>query len=47
MLPKNTVTLDESSGKTMLKLMDVLDDHDDVQNVYTNADLPEELMADE
>jgi transcriptional/translational regulatory protein YebC/TACO1 len=30
----------------MLKLMDSLEDHDDVQNVYANFDIPDEVMAD-
>jgi transcriptional/translational regulatory protein YebC/TACO1 len=29
----------------MFRLMDALDDNDDVQKVYTNADIPEEVMA--
>ena len=41
--PENTVTLDEEKARTLFKLLDVLDDHDDVQNVYANFDLPDEL----
>ena len=43
-IPKNPVTLDEAKAKQMMRLMESLDDHDDVQNVWTNADIPEELM---
>lgn len=37
-------SLDVDNARQVLKLMDMLDDLDDVQNVYTNADFPEELM---
>ena len=40
-IPKDTVDLDADSAKTVLKLMDMLDDHDDVQAVFSNADLPD------
>ena len=43
-IPKNPVTLDEAKAKQMMRLMESLDDHEDVQNVWTNADIPEELM---
>jgi YebC/PmpR family DNA-binding regulatory protein len=45
MLPKTTVDVDVETGKRVLKLMDLLDEHDDVQNVYTNANLTDEMMA--
>lgn len=45
MIPQNTVALDEETGRKMLKLYDALEDHDDVQNVYANFDLPDALMA--
>ncbi|SHM53394.1 DNA-binding regulatory protein, YebC/PmpR family [Caldanaerovirga acetigignens] len=35
-LPKTTMTLSEKDGEMMEKLLEALDDHDDVQNVYTN-----------
>jgi YebC/PmpR family DNA-binding regulatory protein len=41
MLPKNYVVLDEKGAEQMLRLMEALDDHDDVQNVYANFDIPE------
>ncbi|MBO1328877.1 YebC/PmpR family DNA-binding transcriptional regulator [Acetobacter suratthaniensis] len=41
--PENTVTLDEEKARSVFKLLDVLDDHDDVQNVYANFDLPDDL----
>lgn len=45
MLPKNYVTLDEKNSEQVLKLIEILEDHDDVQNVYTNFDAPEEVIA--
>ena len=41
MIPTTWVKLDETKTKAMLKLMEMLDDHDDVQNVWANADLAE------
>src|SRR5262249_42673173 len=34
--PLNTTAVDDATGETLSKLLDVLDDHDDVQNVYGN-----------
>ncbi len=45
MIPQNTIALDADTGRKVLRLMDALDDNDDVQNVYANFDLPEELLA--
>jgi YebC/PmpR family DNA-binding regulatory protein len=44
-LPKNFVELGERDAEKMLKLMDALEEQDDVQNVYANFDIPDELMA--
>jgi len=44
-VPKAAVDVDEETGKKLVKLMEMLDDHDDVQNVYTNANLTEAMMA--
>jgi len=41
MIPTTWVKLDETKSKAMLKLMEMLDDHDDVQNVWANLDLAE------
>ncbi len=41
MVPQNTVKLTGKDAEQMLKLMDALEDHDDVQNVYSNFDIPE------
>jgi YebC/PmpR family DNA-binding regulatory protein len=45
MLPKSTVRLDGKTAESALKLMDALEEHDDVQHVYSNFDIPEEIMA--
>ncbi|MCD4814249.1 YebC/PmpR family DNA-binding transcriptional regulator [bacterium] len=45
MVPKNTIVLEEArSAESLLKLLEVLEDHDDVQNVYSNFDISDELM---
>ncbi len=44
MLPKNFVTLDARQGEQMTRLMEALEDHDDVQNIYSNFDIPEEVL---
>jgi transcriptional/translational regulatory protein YebC/TACO1 len=44
-IPKDTVDLDVGSARAVLKLMDALDDHDDVQNVAANFNIPDEAMA--
>jgi YebC/PmpR family DNA-binding regulatory protein len=44
MIPANYVTLDESKSKQVMKLLENLDDHDDVQNVWSNFDIPAEMM---
>jgi YebC/PmpR family DNA-binding regulatory protein len=46
LVPQNTIPItDESEAKKVLRLMDAIDDHDDVQNVYANFDISDELMA--
>ncbi|MFO7728443.1 MAG: YebC/PmpR family DNA-binding transcriptional regulator [Desulfonatronovibrio sp.] len=44
MVPKNTVEVDAETGTKLLKLYENLDDHEDVQNVYSNFELPDELL---
>jgi YebC/PmpR family DNA-binding regulatory protein len=41
MVPQNYVKLQGSDARTMLKLMEMLDDHDDVQHVWANFDIEE------
>jgi YebC/PmpR family DNA-binding regulatory protein len=45
LLPQTTVRLEGSQARQLLKLMDELAEHDDVQNVYANFDIPDEVMA--
>ncbi len=45
MIPQNQVQLEGKQAETMLKLMDALEDNDDVQNVYANFDISEEELA--
>jgi YebC/PmpR family DNA-binding regulatory protein len=45
LLASNTVPLDnESDAKKVLRLIDLLEDHDDVQNVYANFDIPDSIL---
>jgi YebC/PmpR family DNA-binding regulatory protein len=45
MLPKTTIeVVDESEAKKVLRLMDQLEDNDDVQDVYANFDIPERVL---
>ena len=43
--PQNSVPVDEERAQSLMKMTDSLDDDDDVQNVYTNMDIPEDVMA--
>ena len=45
MIPANTVACDAKTGAKVLRLIDAIEEHDDVQKVYSNADIPEEVMA--
>jgi YebC/PmpR family DNA-binding regulatory protein len=46
MLPTSTVELDSvEAAKGVLRLIDALDDHDDVQDVYANMDIPDDVLA--
>lgn len=45
MIPKNTVDVDVETGRKLLKLLDALEDYDDVQKTHANFELPEELLA--
>jgi YebC/PmpR family DNA-binding regulatory protein len=42
MIPQNTVAVTGKEAQQVLRLMDMLEDHDDVQKVYANFDIPEE-----
>jgi YebC/PmpR family DNA-binding regulatory protein len=45
MLPQNTTALAGKEAEQMVRLMDMLEDCDDVQKVYTNADIPDEVAS--
>jgi len=46
LVPQNLIEVDdETEAKKILRLMDAIDEHDDVQNVYANFDIPDEIMA--
>jgi YebC/PmpR family DNA-binding regulatory protein len=44
MVPKNTVKVTGEQAKQVLKLVEQLEDNDDVQNVYSNFDIPDEIL---
>ena len=44
-VPQNTVPVDVEAAKKLLRLVDALEDNDDVQNVYANFDLPDDVLA--
>jgi YebC/PmpR family DNA-binding regulatory protein len=44
MIPKSTVSLDDKQAMQVLKLLDSLEELDDVQRVYSNADFPDEVL---
>jgi transcriptional/translational regulatory protein YebC/TACO1 len=43
--PQNAVAVDDESGEKLVRLVESLEDHDDVQNVYGNFELSDALMA--
>jgi YebC/PmpR family DNA-binding regulatory protein len=45
MIPANNVTVNEDDGRKVLRLIEELEDHDDVQNVYSNFEIPDDVMA--
>jgi transcriptional/translational regulatory protein YebC/TACO1 len=45
MIPMNTISVEESQARQVMKLIEALDDHEDIQNVWSNFDIPEELMG--
>lgn len=44
MIPKNEVTVTADSARAVMRLMEGLEDQEDVQNVYNNCDIPDEVM---
>jgi transcriptional/translational regulatory protein YebC/TACO1 len=45
MIPQTYVKLDGKEAQQMLRLVETLEDNDDVQNVYANFDIPDEAMS--
>jgi transcriptional/translational regulatory protein YebC/TACO1 len=46
LVPQNLIPVDsEGEAKKILRLMDAIDDHDDVQNVFSNFDIADEILA--
>ena len=45
MVPQNTLRIEGKPAQQMLHLMEDMEEHDDVQHVYANFDIPEEVMA--
>jgi YebC/PmpR family DNA-binding regulatory protein len=43
--PQNTIAVDDDTGEKLIKLIDTLNEHDDVQNVYANFELSDALLA--
>ncbi|HYM38473.1 MAG TPA: YebC/PmpR family DNA-binding transcriptional regulator [Nitrospiraceae bacterium] len=43
-VPQNSIKLEEKNAEQMLKLMEILDEHDDVQKVHANFDISDEVM---
>ena len=44
MVPQNTVAVDLETGQKLIRLLENLDDNDDIQQVHANFDLPDELL---
>jgi len=45
MVPKSTVSIsDKDDAHKVVRLLNLLEDHDDVQNVYANFDIPDEIL---
>lgn len=44
MVPQNTTAVSGKEAEQMIKFMEALDDNDDIQNFYTNADIPDEAF---
>lgn len=46
LIPKSTVSIAGDDAKKVLDLVDAIEEHEDVQNVYANFDIPDELLKD-
>ncbi|WP_029894099.1 YebC/PmpR family DNA-binding transcriptional regulator [Desulfohalovibrio reitneri] len=45
MIPQNTIDVDAETGRKLMALVEALEEHDDVQNVWANFELPDEVLA--
>ena len=45
MVPQQTIELDEKDAKAVLRLIEILEDNDDVQDVYSNFDISDAVLA--
>jgi transcriptional/translational regulatory protein YebC/TACO1 len=45
MMPKTTVKVEGKDAQLLLKLLEALEDHDDVQNVYANFEIDDSVLA--
>lgn len=45
MIPTNTVLVDAETAAKVIKFLEALEDYDDVQNVHSNVDIPEDVLA--
>jgi transcriptional/translational regulatory protein YebC/TACO1 len=45
MIASTTVPVDREGAESLMGLVEALEDLDDVQNVYTNVDIPDEVLA--
>ena len=45
MVPKTNIPVAADKAKQVMNLMEALEEHEDVQNVYANFDIPEEVLA--
>lgn len=45
MIPHNSIAVDAETARKVIRFVEAIEDHDDVQNVYSNMDIPDEVMA--
>ena len=44
MIPQTTIKVEGKQAEQLLRLLEALDENDDVQNVYSNFDIPDEIL---
>ncbi len=45
MIPQNVITVNQEQAQSLIRFIEALEDHDDVQKVTTNMDIPDEVLA--